>query len=148
MPGGALMTPTRLRTLFLIAAVLAAVSWLLLRAVYGSLPSFPWTMVPALIIAAGGEAPRLGPPRPKAGAAAAGRPHGGAGQGEFTGRGGDRRRRGRFRRGRGGLAAGPGGRPRRAHRQRHLRRGGGAGRGRAVPGALLPRSGRSGFRAL
>ena len=50
------MTPTRLRTLFLIAAVLAVVSWLLLRSVYGSLPSFPWTMVPALIIAAGGEA--------------------------------------------------------------------------------------------
>ena len=43
------MTPTRLRTLFLIAAVLAVVSWLLLRSVYGTLPSFPWTMVPALV---------------------------------------------------------------------------------------------------
>ncbi|HEY0716255.1 MAG TPA: DUF3180 domain-containing protein [Streptosporangiaceae bacterium] len=50
------MTPTRLRTLFGITAVLAVVSWLLLRIVYGSLPSFPWTMVPALVIAAGGEA--------------------------------------------------------------------------------------------
>src|ERR1700761_4175496 len=50
------MTPTRLRTLFLIAAVLAVASWLLLKSVYGSLPSFPWTMVPALLIAAGGEA--------------------------------------------------------------------------------------------
>jgi hypothetical protein len=50
------MTPTRLRTLFLIAAVLAVASWLVLRAVYGSLPQFPWTMVPALVIAAGGEA--------------------------------------------------------------------------------------------
>jgi hypothetical protein len=50
------MTPTRLRTLFGIAVVLAVVSWLLLRTVYSSLPSFPWTMVPALIIAAGGEA--------------------------------------------------------------------------------------------
>ena len=50
------MTPTRLRTLFLIAVAVAAVSWLLLRTVYGSLPSFPWTMVPALVIAAGGEA--------------------------------------------------------------------------------------------
>src|ERR1700744_1689118 len=50
------MTPTRLRTLFGIAVALAAVSWLLLRTVYSSLPSFPWTMVPALVIAAGGEA--------------------------------------------------------------------------------------------
>jgi uncharacterized membrane protein YbhN (UPF0104 family) len=50
------MTPTRVRTLLLIAVVLAVVSWLLLRAVYGSLPSVPWTMVPALVIAAGGEA--------------------------------------------------------------------------------------------
>src|ERR1700722_3064968 len=49
------MTPTRLRTLFLIAVVVAAVSWLLLRAAYGSLPTLPWTMVPALVIAAGGE---------------------------------------------------------------------------------------------
>ena len=49
------MTPTRLRTLFLIAVVVAAVSWLVLHAVYGSLPPLPWTMVPALIIAAGGE---------------------------------------------------------------------------------------------
>src|ERR1700760_1944309 len=50
------MTPTRLRTLIGIAVALAVVSWLLLRTVYSSLPSFPWTMVPALIIAAGGEA--------------------------------------------------------------------------------------------
>ena len=50
------MTPTRLRTLFLITTVLAVASWLLLQSVYTSLPSFPWTMVPALIIAAGGEA--------------------------------------------------------------------------------------------
>jgi hypothetical protein len=50
------MTPTRLRTLFLLTVAVAVVSWLLLRAVYTSLPSFPWTMLPALIIAAGGEA--------------------------------------------------------------------------------------------
>jgi hypothetical protein len=49
------MTPTRLRTLFLIAVAVAAVSWLVLHAAYGSLPPLPWTMVPALIIAAGGE---------------------------------------------------------------------------------------------
>src|ERR1700744_2738555 len=50
------MTPTRLRTLFGIAVALAAVRWLLLRTVYSSLASFPWTMAPALVIAAGGEA--------------------------------------------------------------------------------------------
>ena len=50
------MTPTRVRTLFLIAVVVAVLSWLLLQAVYGSLPPLPWTMVPALVIAAGGEA--------------------------------------------------------------------------------------------
>src|ERR1700744_319525 len=50
------MTPTRLRTLFGIAVARAVVSWLLLRTVSSSLPSFPWTMVPALVIAAGGEA--------------------------------------------------------------------------------------------
>jgi hypothetical protein len=50
------MTPTRLRTLFLLAVAVAVVSWLLLRAVYSALPSFPWSMLPALVIAAGGEA--------------------------------------------------------------------------------------------
>ncbi|MBV9794951.1 MAG: DUF3180 domain-containing protein [Actinobacteria bacterium] len=50
------MTPTRLRTLLLITVAVAAVSWLLLRTVYSSLPSFPWTMLPALVIAGGGEA--------------------------------------------------------------------------------------------
>src|SRR6202000_2040174 len=128
MPGGALMTPTRLRTLFLITAVLAVASWLLLQSVYTSLPSFPWTMVPALIIAAGGEAitarglrarilgrPGTKPvPPPQVGPAAA------------------------------RLPAGPGGRPRRADRQPHLRRVGAAGRGRALPGVLLPGPGRPG----
>jgi hypothetical protein len=50
------MTPTRVRTLVLIAMVVAVLSWLALRAVYGSLPPLPWTMVPALVIAAGAEA--------------------------------------------------------------------------------------------
>ena len=50
------MTPTRTRTLVLIAVVVGVLGWLALRAVYGSLPPLPWTMVPALIIAAGAEA--------------------------------------------------------------------------------------------
>src|ERR1700761_8729210 len=149
MPGGALMTPTRLRTLFLLPAVLAVASWLLLQSVYTSLPSFPWTMVPALIIAAGGEAitarglrarilgrPGTKPVPPlqvarmvalaKASSLAS------AGIGGVAGR----------------VAAGAGGRPRRAARQPHLRRVGAAGRGRALPGVLLPGPGRPGLRPL
>lgn len=50
------MTPTRVRTLLLTAAALAVACWLLLRFIYSSLPPLPWTMVPALAIAAGAEA--------------------------------------------------------------------------------------------
>src|ERR1700744_1393736 len=170
------MTPTRLRTLMGIAVALAVVSWLLLRTVYSSLPSFPWTMVPALIIAAGGEAITgrglrariLGRPGAKAvpalqvarmvalakasslaaaviGGVAAG--FAGAAAGPLPARGPRPARLapappvprgGGLRRPRGGLAAGRGRRPRRADLDQHVRRGGAAGRGRAVPGTLLP----------
>jgi hypothetical protein len=50
------MTPTRVRTLVIIAVVAAAVSWLLLRPTYSVLPPLPWTGVPALLLLAAGEA--------------------------------------------------------------------------------------------
>lgn len=50
------MTPTRLRTLLLIAALCAAFDWLLLRLIYTSLPPLPWTGVPALLLLAAVEA--------------------------------------------------------------------------------------------
>lgn len=50
------MKPTRPRTLLLIAALAAAVTWAVLDAVYASLPPLTWTGVPALLIAAGVEA--------------------------------------------------------------------------------------------
>jgi len=50
------MTPTRTRTLLLIAVAFAVVSWLVVRLVYTTLPPLPWTMVPALAIAAAAEA--------------------------------------------------------------------------------------------
>ena len=50
------MTPTRPRTLVLIAVLAAAVTWAVLIAVYTSLPPLTWTLVPALLIAAGAEA--------------------------------------------------------------------------------------------
>ena len=50
------MTPTRIRTLLLTAAAFAVVSWLVGRLIYSRLPPLPWTMVPALVVAAGAEA--------------------------------------------------------------------------------------------
>ena len=50
------MKPTRARTLLLIGALAAVVTWALLKAVYASLPPLTWTGVPALLIAAGAEA--------------------------------------------------------------------------------------------
>jgi len=46
------MRPTRTSTLAIVTAVCAAVSWLLLKAVYEHLPLLPWTGVPALLVAA------------------------------------------------------------------------------------------------
>jgi hypothetical protein len=48
--------PTRPLTLIGIAAICAAITWGILEAVYASLPALPWTMVPALLVAAGAEA--------------------------------------------------------------------------------------------
>jgi len=50
------MTPTRPRTLAFIVVLSAAVTWAVLYAVYASLPPLTWTLVPALLIAAGAEA--------------------------------------------------------------------------------------------
>jgi hypothetical protein len=50
------MTPTRVRTLVIVAVVAAAASWLLLRSIYSVLPPLPWTAVPALLLLAAGEA--------------------------------------------------------------------------------------------
>jgi uncharacterized protein DUF3180 len=50
------MTPTRVRTLVIIAVVAAAASWLLLRPIYPVLPPLPWTGVPALLLLAVAEA--------------------------------------------------------------------------------------------
>lgn len=50
------MTPTRPRTLLLIAVLAGVVTWAVLIAVYASLPPLTWTLVPALLIAAGAEA--------------------------------------------------------------------------------------------
>lgn len=50
------MTPTRVRTLVIIAVVAAAASWLLLRPIYSALPPLPWTGVPALLLLAAAEA--------------------------------------------------------------------------------------------
>jgi DMSO reductase anchor subunit len=49
------MTPTRPRTLLLVAAAAGVVTWAVLTAVYASLPPLTWTLVPALLIAAGIE---------------------------------------------------------------------------------------------
>jgi hypothetical protein len=46
------MRPTRTTTLAIVTVVCAAVSWLLLKAVYEHLPLLPWTGVPALLVAA------------------------------------------------------------------------------------------------
>jgi hypothetical protein len=50
------MRPTRTSTLAIVTVVCAAVSWLLLKAVYEHLPLLPWTGVPALLVAALAEA--------------------------------------------------------------------------------------------
>jgi hypothetical protein len=50
------MTPTRVRTLVIIAVVCAVIAWLLLRQAYSSLPPLPWTGVPALLLLAVAEA--------------------------------------------------------------------------------------------
>ena len=50
------MTPTRIRTLLGTAGVFAVLSWLLLSRVYATLPLAPWTVLPAVLIAAGVEA--------------------------------------------------------------------------------------------
>ena len=50
------MTPTRPRTLLLIVVLAGVVTWAVLTAVYASLPPLTWTLVPALLIAAGAEA--------------------------------------------------------------------------------------------
>ena len=50
------MTPTRMRTLAVAAAVCAVVMWLVLHKLYTSLPPLPWTTVPALVLLAVAEA--------------------------------------------------------------------------------------------
>ncbi len=50
------MRPTRTSTLAIATVVCAAVSWILLKAVYEHLPLLPWTGVPALLVAAVAEA--------------------------------------------------------------------------------------------
>lgn len=50
------MTPTRIPLLLAIGAGFALVTWLVLRLVYSALPPLPWTVVPALVIAAAAEA--------------------------------------------------------------------------------------------
>ena len=50
------MTPTRVRTLVLVALICAVGMWLLLRQVYTSLPLLPWSGVPALALLAIAEA--------------------------------------------------------------------------------------------
>jgi Protein of unknown function (DUF3180) len=48
--------PTRPWALLLTAVIAAAVTWAVLTAIYSSLPPLTWTLVPALLIAAGAEA--------------------------------------------------------------------------------------------
>ncbi|HZR53217.1 MAG TPA: DUF3180 domain-containing protein [Streptosporangiaceae bacterium] len=50
------MTPTRLSTLGIVALGIAAITWLILREAYASLPPLPWTGIPALLLVAGAEA--------------------------------------------------------------------------------------------
>jgi hypothetical protein len=44
------MRPTRVSTLIAVGVVIAVLTWLLLKAVYSSLPLLPWTGVPALLV--------------------------------------------------------------------------------------------------
>src|SRR5262249_17348556 len=68
------MTPTRVRTLVIVAAVCALVAWLLLRQTYSSLPPAPGVARGARAAAArgGGGGARPGPPTPAGGP---GHPH-------------------------------------------------------------------------
>jgi uncharacterized membrane protein YbhN (UPF0104 family) len=50
------MTPTRPRTLIVVAAVCAAVAWLIVRATFATLPRLPWTGVIAMAVLAVAEA--------------------------------------------------------------------------------------------
>lgn len=50
------MRPTRGRTLLAIVVVCAGLTWALLEGIYSSLPPLPWTVAPALLIAAAVEA--------------------------------------------------------------------------------------------
>src|SRR5260370_4431889 len=54
--GEAPVTPTRVRTLVLVALICAVGMWFLLRQVYTSLPLLPWSGVPALALLAIAEA--------------------------------------------------------------------------------------------
>src|SRR6266487_3285274 len=49
------MQPTRPWYLLGLAAVIALLTWLLVRATFASLPPLPWTAVPALTLLAAGE---------------------------------------------------------------------------------------------
>jgi hypothetical protein len=51
-----MMRPTRTSTLAIVAVICALAAWLLLRSVYQRLPPLPWTLVPALLVAAVAEA--------------------------------------------------------------------------------------------
>jgi Protein of unknown function (DUF3180) len=50
------MKPTKIWTILFVAALCAAVSWLILRLVYRALPPLPWSGVPTLVIVALAEA--------------------------------------------------------------------------------------------
>jgi hypothetical protein len=50
------MRPTRPGTLLAAAAICALLTWAIVRATFASLPLFPWTAVPALLLLAIGEA--------------------------------------------------------------------------------------------
>jgi hypothetical protein len=47
-----IMRPIRISMLMVIAVITVALTWLLLAAVYNSLPPLPWTGVPALLVVA------------------------------------------------------------------------------------------------
>ncbi len=49
------MRPTRLSTLAVVALGFAAITWLIVRSAYQSLPPLPWTGIPALLIVAAAE---------------------------------------------------------------------------------------------
>lgn len=50
------MKPTKLAVLAALVVGVAAVTWLVVRFLYSSLPPLPWTMVPSLLLLAVGEA--------------------------------------------------------------------------------------------